>query len=440
MLKKEEYDKSIRRPYPPFMSSMFMEGYRNPENFLALVHQPFCERDLIIQDGYWYYRLTDRIKAGRVTFRDWMSPKSFKQAKKELYRREKTLIKATTSNLRRYSRAFIKYTPAVIVAWEVDPLVAKKVRQLLEKTFGKTDAEILLNQLNVPFKNNFYKQEEYDLIMTKNLKEHVKRYEWLNSRYGERQSYTFTEAKEKLEKIDKANFLKKWWEDKLILRRAIKKAKNGLGKDGHIIDLMQFIVYYRTQRTDIINKSMYLFGPLFNKMAQSLKLSYRQLLHCTIEEITEGVPSKRIINSRLRDYALIMEKGKIGCVIGKESQQIRKYLVSKEARVKQFTGVIACRGRVRGKVKLIFSKEDFHKINIGDILVTSMTTPPMVQIMKTAVAFITDEGGITSHAAIISREMNKPCIMATKIATKVLKDGQLVEVDANKGVVKILKK
>jgi pyruvate,water dikinase len=52
---------------------------------------------------------------------------------------------------------------------------------------------------------------------------------------------------------------------------------------------------------------------------------------------------------------------------------------------------------------------------------------------------VTDEGGVTCHAAIVAREMKKPCIIGTKIATKVLKDGDLVEVDANKGVVKILK-
>jgi len=69
-----------------------------------------------------------------------------------------------------------------------------------------------------------------------------------------------------------------------------------------------------------------------------------------------------------------------------------------------------------------------------------MTRPEFVPLMKKAAAIITDEGGITSHAAIISREMNIPCIIGTKIATKIFKDGDLVEVDADKGIVKILKK
>jgi len=59
--------------------------------------------------------------------------------------------------------------------------------------------------------------------------------------------------------------------------------------------------------------------------------------------------------------------------------------------------------------------------------------------MKKAAAFVTDEGGITCHAAIVARELKKPCIIGTKIATQALKDGDEVEVDADKGAVKLLK-
>ena len=68
-----------------------------------------------------------------------------------------------------------------------------------------------------------------------------------------------------------------------------------------------------------------------------------------------------------------------------------------------------------------------------------MTTPDFVPAMEKAAAIVTDRGGILCHAAIVSREMSKPCIIGTKIATKVLKDGDLVEVDADKGVVRKIK-
>jgi phosphohistidine swiveling domain-containing protein len=103
-------------------------------------------------------------------------------------------------------------------------------------------------------------------------------------------------------------------------------------------------------------------------------------------------------------------------------------------------GIIASQGVVRGVAKIIINpKEDWKKLKKGDILVTSMTRPDFVPLLGKASAIITDEGGMTSHAAVISREMGIPCIIGTKIATSILKDGDLVEVDANKGIVKILK-
>ena len=67
-----------------------------------------------------------------------------------------------------------------------------------------------------------------------------------------------------------------------------------------------------------------------------------------------------------------------------------------------------------------------------------MTTVDFVPLMQKACAIVTDEGGILCHAAIVSREMRKPCVIGTKVATKSLKDGDLVEVDAGKGVVNVL--
>ena len=69
-----------------------------------------------------------------------------------------------------------------------------------------------------------------------------------------------------------------------------------------------------------------------------------------------------------------------------------------------------------------------------------MTTPDLLPAMERATAFITDEGGITCHAAIVAREMKKPCIIGTKTATKILKNGDLIEVDAVNGIVKIIKR
>jgi phosphohistidine swiveling domain-containing protein len=108
--------------------------------------------------------------------------------------------------------------------------------------------------------------------------------------------------------------------------------------------------------------------------------------------------------------------------------------------IKEIKGNVVSQGQARGKVKIIWRSSDLSKLKSGDVLVANFTTPEYVPAMKKAIAIVTDDGGITCHAAIISRELNKPCVVGVKIATKVLKDGMMVEVDAERGIVKILKK
>ena len=96
---------------------------------------------------------------------------------------------------------------------------------------------------------------------------------------------------------------------------------------------------------------------------------------------------------------------------------------------------------LRGKIIVIKDKTELknksHLID-GKILVAIQTTPHYIPYIKKAMAIVTDEGGLTCHAAITSRELKIPCVVGTKVASKVLKTGDVVEVDADKGVVKIL--
>lgn len=98
-------------------------------------------------------------------------------------------------------------------------------------------------------------------------------------------------------------------------------------------------------------------------------------------------------------------------------------------------GETASGGYYSGKVKLISNPSELSKIQKGDVLVTNMTTPDMVPAMQKAGAIVTNEGGMTCHAAIVSRELGIPCLVGTEHATEVLKDDQIVTVDASLGVV-----
>lgn len=108
---------------------------------------------------------------------------------------------------------------------------------------------------------------------------------------------------------------------------------------------------------------------------------------------------------------------------------------------KTIQGRCAFPGKVRGTVCVVLSRDGSDAVfNEGDILVTINSSPNLITLIQKSSAIITDEGGITCHAAIVSRELGKPCIIGTKIATKVLKDGDFVEVDAEKGIVRIIER
>jgi pyruvate,water dikinase len=91
-------------------------------------------------------------------------------------------------------------------------------------------------------------------------------------------------------------------------------------------------------------------------------------------------------------------------------------------------------------VKIVKNIRAAQETKDGDIIVSPMTTPDFLSAMKKAAAFVTDEGSVLCHAAIVAREMKKPCVIGTKIATRVFKDGDMVEVDAEKGIVKKIEK
>ena len=117
----------------------------------------------------------------------------------------------------------------------------------------------------------------------------------------------------------------------------------------------------------------------------------------------------------------------------------------KRLKTKKIKGIVASVAggqskKIRGITKVVFNEKDFSKFKKGEILVTDETDAAFLPIMRLAKAIITNEGGILCHAAIVARELKKPCVTGTKIATQVLKDGDRVEIDTKKGIVKILKR
>lgn len=153
--------------------------------------------------------------------------------------------------------------------------------------------------------------------------------------------------------------------------------------------------------------------------------------------LTAGLPVNfQLISERTQGFLYLHGKitpTKNGLALLKR----KRYLVPIENFDQEIiTGQVAFRGKkFTGVVRIVNSFEQMRRFKRGEILVSAMTIPPFLPAMIIAKAIVIDEGGVTCHAAIVAREMKKPCIIGTKIATKALKDGDRVEVDANKGVV-----
>ena len=136
-------------------------------------------------------------------------------------------------------------------------------------------------------------------------------------------------------------------------------------------------------------------------------------------------------------YAVI--DGKEYISFTKDIQEIIEKVepITKEIEIK---GRCAYPGMIRGKVRIVNERSIAGvKFDKGDILVSASTSPIYMSLIQKAAALITDEGGLLCHAAILSRELKIPCIIATTNATRILKDGDLIELDAEKGTIKKMK-
>ncbi|MFA6272377.1 MAG: PEP-utilizing enzyme [Patescibacteria group bacterium] len=188
--------------------------------------------------------------------------------------------------------------------------------------------------------------------------------------------------------------------------------------------------------------AIYNMQPVLEEIARRLDISLMQVRFMLKSEIGDALiggkkPDKKALQKRTKYCVYYAEKGIEKVFVGNEAKKMaEKTKIAIDNEITEVQGQCGCVGRGRGAVKLIIRSSDMNKMKNGDVLVSIATDPDIVPAMKKASAIVTEQGGVTSHAAIISRELGIPCVIGTKIATKVFKDGDLVEVDATKGIVR----
>lgn len=215
------------------------------------------------------------------------------------------------------------------------------------------------------------------------------------------------------------------------------------------IDFLRWVMYVRTAAVEQMFSVNKAYKPVFNSLSKIFDLPIDAVLHMTYKEILDSlkegeliIPRELIIDRTKNGYAYLIAPHGSYLVTGKEVDELQDIVIPKEEKkeIKELKGQIAFKGKVIGIARVILDRRNAHEFKEGEILVTTMTSPEFVPAMKIASGIITNEGGVLCHAAIMSREFHKPCIIGTKIATDVIKTGQKIILDADKGVVRILEK
>jgi phosphohistidine swiveling domain-containing protein len=211
-------------------------------------------------------------------------------------------------------------------------------------------------------------------------------------------------------------------------------------KEIEMINLNKEVAYLRDYRDEIRRKTVYLMHFLYEEIGRRFGIGYDDLMLYSTPELIEGKRlSAEELEERKGDTVSLLENGKLAVYSGKEMDSFLErigFVTEDYSQIKEIKGSVASQGKVKGPVKIIKLDKDIEKVEKGDVMIAVTTHPDYTLKMQIASAIVTDEGGIMCHAAIVSRELGIPCIVGTEIGTKILKDGDIVEVDAETGVVR----
>ncbi|MDO8627113.1 MAG: PEP-utilizing enzyme [Candidatus Diapherotrites archaeon] len=352
--------------------------------------------------------------------------------------------------------------------------LSNKLNEILEKKFSERKFSkklaYYLNILTTPVDLLESNKENLDLIelalgfrkkslnkeqLEKKLFEHWKNYCLINYvYYGPVVSLDF--FREELNDLLQSKDLEALLEEKKSSKSKIEKQQTTSVKDlaltadeKYFFDLAREIVFLKAYRKETLILSYYLVSELVKVVSKNSNFPFTALRHLTPKEFSDVLLGKKFtslveLNQRRKYSVVIASENNWKVLLGEKA---KKFLYARielpkliEKEVTIITGTIASPGLVKGTVKIVNKIEEIYKIEKGDILVSYQTNPELMPAIKKASAIVTDLGGLTCHAAIVSRELNIPCVIGTTNGTKLLKDGDLIEVDASHGVIRIIER
>lgn len=343
-----------------------------------------------------------------------------------------------------FSELSLQFGPAMYLPILIEKIIEATIQKIVEKDIKseKEKALHLFTSSHVPTEGtkeliNLCKISETENI-SENITKHLQQFGWLSFTKFVGEPWTFELILQRMQNVDKNVRLEyEYIKNKQETQELITKYNISLS-DQKIIWIAKEVSYFRSYRLDVYTKAGYNIKNLLAVIAEKLEINVTDVVFLTYTEIVlllqseENADRSEIAKRKNNFWQMKFSLGTIRF----QYEEPFEVVLMKEIKLQEFKGRIAFPGKVRGRVQIIRGVLEFDKMRLGDVLVTSMTTPDFVPLMEKAAAIVTDEGGMTCHAAIVARELHKPCIVGTEVATKALKDGDLIEVDATKGTVR----
>lgn len=422
VLEKYHWEQWLIRPFFAFMPSLFDGG--NTKKYFKKIGLPNTEYEAWIFDhGYWY-ESNEVFEKIEPSLREWLKNHSLVEITTKLekfYNQEKKILLSYAINPEKDLDKKIKHfrevmrlcTTYIWLAHSLEYHFNKILKPAAAKYLSADKVDEFIRVATSPKKITATEMMDKAILSGMAPKQVAKEFGWIRCRDG------FCTPFSEKDIIDYAKTVKPpASHDKVFIPAKINR----------LFEEAQELVYFRTQRTDVWIELLFLSRPILKALAKKYKLTPNDLKYYTLESLVEGKP-KRLP----KKFGVIGNKGKTYFFDKPQIAEENKKILS------EVKGATAQKGIVTGIVKIVSTVKDLPKVKAGDIMVTFMTSPNFMPAMRLAAAFVTDEGGLTCHAAIVAREMKKPCVTGTKIATKTFRDGDVVEVDADNGIIKLIK-
>ena len=337
------------------------------------------------------------------------------------------------------------------------------LKQRLLKIVPRQDFSKVFEKLSAPEKLSFYQQADLELLILRKyyknkkafaqkLREYQQNHFWQLNSYSHSKVLSVEYFKKEFLRYSSSTASTKIRELKLYGHKVTLEKKKIIKQfhlDRQTVEIasrLSFCVWWQDLRKFYIFWANHCVDVFLKEFSKRHGVNFSDLHFYNAQEISKlsasGAKVKnQILNSRKKLVICHYSKqhNRLDYISGARAKAIKKKFIdtkSKFDHLQEMKGLTVSLGKtVRGRVKIITSPKNIGKMKQGDVLVAGMTSPDYIAAIKKASAIITDAGGMTAHAAIVSRELKIPCIVNTKIATKVLRDGDLVEVDSKHGMI-----